>query len=192
MTREPWTPSDGIRRDLRLIDQSITSFSILRDRYRRRSLYLSVTLLVAGVALVLLTFGSDEVLALIGVQPSSANVMIGVAGAVLFVASLIELRVDWQGQASLFGWASDRFAEVKLAYRTYLDGPKSDEVREAELRGQYQTASALAPRIPEAEFLPLKQAHLRKVALSKMVSRSPGTPILLLRWRLMRSGRFEE
>lgn len=186
-----WEPSSAIARDYRLIDQSITAFSILRDRYRRRATYLSIALMVAGVALVLLTFGSRDVLALAGLDPRAAETWTGIAGALVFVLALIEIRVDWLGRASLYAWAADRFADLKLAYATYLGGPEPSDVREAELRGQYQAASAVAPRVPESDFLRLKQAHLQKVALSKMISESPGTPITVLRVRLMRAGRLE-
>jgi hypothetical protein len=190
--RKGWQASEGIRRDFRVLDQSITAFSILRDRYRRRSTALTVAMVAAGVALVLLTFGAEEVLMTLGLDGAGGRVWIGIFGSLVFVASLVELRVDWQGRASLYAWAADRFADLKLDYGSYMDGPEPSEVREAELRGQYQSAVSAAPRIPERDFLKLKQAHLQKVALSKMVSRSPGTPMAVLRWRLARAGRLDE
>lgn len=191
-SQRAWHPSEGIARDFDRIDMYVTAFSILRDRYRRWDFFVSLFLMAAGVGLVLLTFGSEEVLALLSISATAAPVITGVLGAIVFIASLVEIRVNWQGDASLYAWAADRFAELKLEYGSYVDGPGKDDVREAELRGRYQSASAVAPRLPEDQFLPLKQAHLRKVALSRMVSQSPGTPLAVHRWRLMRRGKVEK
>jgi hypothetical protein len=149
---------------------------------------MSLLLLLAGASLFALSFGSEEVLGVFGLGSTASRLVAGALGTVVFAASLIELRLDWAERAALYGAAAERHARLKAQYRNFLKGRSRTASGADELRREYQAVSAAGPGIPERDFLRLKQKHLRKVRLSQMLDDAPGTPIWILRWRLLREG----
>jgi hypothetical protein len=177
-------PADDARNELRVIDQTLTGYSMLRDTYARRAATLSIILLFSGVLLLLLSFGSGQILGLLGWPSDRATVLTAILGGVVFATSLADMRLGWAPRAALYGAAADRYAGLKALYRNYLHNQTPTAARTTDLRERHQALGALGPGIPERDFLRLKQAHLRKVQLSQMLDQSPGTPIAVLKWRL--------
>ena len=178
-----------VSRQKRVVDQMLTSHSLLRDRYRRRARLLNLVLLVLGVALCALTFASTDNLSSIGVSPPTADFLLRVVAVAVFLISLIEARLNWSGLASIHGDAADRLFRIKQKHRELLDASgelDSDQI--ANLKKEYLVVHSNLPEIPERHFLQLKAKHLRKVGLSRRLDTSPGRPVWLIKWDLFREG----
>ncbi|MGM0356374.1 hypothetical protein [Streptomyces sp. ECR3] len=87
--------------------------------------------------------------------------------------TLIDMVVDWRGNAQRHGDAVRQLAALKAEYRT--PPAPGDEVAEKDrLSQRYQAVMDALPPIPEGYFLSLKASHLRKVEISKILSQNPG------------------
>jgi hypothetical protein len=187
------TGVDEAKRELRVLDQSITAFSILRDRYERRDLILtSVTLggssLVAGLAIA----GDGPLRALGIVSPEALRAWIAVAGILLVAATVLGIRFDWSGKASLFRYAADTCSRLKGRYREAIEGhDPSQPSRLEDVRREYHITMSWLPRIPDSQFVALKAKHHQKVVLSRLIDGRPFVPMwwvrLVLSFRAMRS-----
>lgn len=176
-------------RKRRVIDQMITAHSVLRDRFKRRAFFLSISLLTAAVVLNACVFVRDDVLTGFGLDPKRANIVLGVASAFTFLISLIEVRVDWSGQSRLHEDGVKKLFRLKLALckldeATQEDAPHKNEKQNEEFE---RVMSEIVP-LPEGEFNSLKARHRFKVELSKRIDQHPSAPLWWLRLRLRVEG----
>ncbi len=180
---------DEIERQQRVPDQMLTMYSLLRDRYARRSICLTLGILASSVVLVACTFLPETALAMVNISPFATKVVLGVFSSLILFLSIADLRVDWKERSRQYGEAADRLASVKLRFRVALSGTQSlPDPTGAELMREYNDAIKGLPRIPDRQFLKLKAYHLRKVRLSQMIDGAVGCPIWVLRLRLLKHG----
>lgn len=173
---------EELRRQQRVLDQMVTAYSVLRDRYRRRSRWLNIGLLGCSVALCACAFMSDSLLLRYGVSSQECRLVIGLLSVAVFFLSLVEFRVDWKSRAAAFGDAAEKVATLKLRIRGLIDeGGDGDPQHVSAVAAEYAVAMEALPRIPDDQFLSLKAVHARKIVLSKMVDEHPGAPVFALR-----------
>jgi len=170
-------------RQYRVLDQTLTAHSILRDRYGKWSLCLTVGLLALAVVLNAFVFASDEVFTLFGGDPGDVRLWLGMVSVAILILSIADFKVDWQGRAKLHQDAVRRLRNLKAEFRSARARSKddiSDELIEGLSQGYAKVMEELPP-IPENEFVRLKVQHLRKVRLSREVDNWPGVPLVFRR-----------
>lgn len=186
--------ADGeIQRQYRVIDQTLTMYSVLRDRYARLALLLTLGLFATSIFLCAFTFTPDDILRLFGISEPVARLALALLSALVFFLSIAELCLNWRDKSAQFGQAAEAISRLKALYRSILSkgtDPTADEFRH--LRDEYKRGMDDLPRIPDGVFLRLKAYHLRKVEISKMISARPGHPVWLLRIQLLVRGRFRD
>ena len=176
-----------ITRMYRVSDLMITAHSTLRDRYAFRARATDIVLLVGGALVAAFTFldpGTARILLPSGLP---AAVLVGLAGIGIFVASLVQMKMDWNGRSALHGRAAEAYLSIKhelgRAKCSLAEDPKTFESAFASLRDRYEAIGVGAISVPDRLFPRLKQIHALKVEISKALDLRPGASILLLRWR---------
>ena len=182
--------ADENERQYRIIDQLMTSHAVLRDRYGRRATLLNVSLLSLAIALNGFVFASDDFLKLLFREHAgAATAALGIISIALLVLSIVELRVDWEGQSRSHSEAVGRLSQLKAEYREAHASKDSD--RFDDLTRDYASTMEALPPVPERSFTRLKAHHEFKRLLSQEISKHPGVPAILLsvrlRWNAWRS-----
>ena len=170
--------SNGSReedRQFRVLDQTTTAYSILRDRYSRRGTALNAVVLVGSIVVTVLAIASNETLKVVGITDSdAARAWMGIAGILLMVASVLEIKYDWMGKSRLYGHAAETCGRLKGRYREAIEGEDpSQHGRLEDVRREYLLTMTWLPRIPETQFLPLKARHRQKIAMSRFLDEHP-------------------
>jgi hypothetical protein len=155
----------------------------LRDQWALKALCLNVCLLVASSFLCAFVFAD---LSVFGVTPDASRIALGLLSIATFSLSLVELRVDWKGKATLHNDAVKKLSALKNEYRqSYSRFKGCDREENDRLSEEYSKVLTDIISVPEAQFLSLKAEYLSKVELSRLISRYPGVPLGLLRLKLM-------
>lgn len=178
-----------LERQYKVTDQMISIYSVLRDRYARRALWLTLGIFGCSVILCAATFLPDEALNSIGITSVMSKVILGAVSSTVLFLSIAELRVDWKERSRRYGDASDRLSILKAHLRSALArDDKANAERSKELSEQYALTFENLPGIHDRQFAKLKAYHLRKVCISQMIDRAPGCPIWFHRLRLLYEG----
>lgn len=188
----PPTPEESalqeIARQRRLIDQTITAHSVLRDRYRRQATAMTCGLLAASVLATAFAFASGETrVTIVGVSAQRAT-WLGWFAVITFAVTLIDLVVDWRGSKREHEDAVRQLAVLKTEYRTPPE-PGTELTQRDRLSERYQAVMDGVPNLPERYFLRLKARHLRKVEVSRILSDHPGMSVRQARRELKRRQR---
>lgn len=173
-------------RKFRVLSQTLSMHTALRDRYARRALIVDCLLLACSVVFCATAFATDAALAHFHFTPDQVRYAIRVSSVIAFMLSIISLRMDWKGKSASHRDAASRMSKALAAFRrnkaddgTWLPGCVGD------LDSAYCEATDNSVPIPENAFVILKAQHLKKVELSKMLDSNPGCPLLILRLRLL-------
>ena len=102
-----------IARMYRVSDLMVTAHSTLRDRYLFRARFLEIVLLVGGALVAAFTFVDPAVARVMLPSNLPASVAVGLAGIGIFAASLVQMKMDWNGRAALHGRAAEAYLSVK-------------------------------------------------------------------------------
>ena len=180
-----------IERMFRVSDLMITAHSTLRDRYAFRARLADVMLLVGGVLVTAFTFVDPTVAKFILPSRVPAAVLIGLAGIAIFVVSLVQMKMDWNGRSALHGRAAESYLSIKHQLGRAMCWPKEGEGAAestfASIRDRYEAIGVTTVSLPDRLFPRLKKNHRLKVEISKTLDVRPGTSIWLLRakfwWR---------
>ena len=176
--------SDKIKHRRRIVDMLLSMHSHLRDRYSRRGLWLDVAILAGSVVLCTVTFLDPALLRWAGVSKESFRLVAGAVSALLFILSLVMLRVDWKEAAGRHARAVALLGELKERGRA-ARGNDPDDSAVFDFIRAYDAVMKTVPPVPDHEFPKLKAYHLRKRALSEALDDAPHTPMWLLKLRLM-------
>ncbi|NMA30682.1 MAG: hypothetical protein GX941_02595 [Candidatus Methanofastidiosa archaeon] len=177
---------EEMERAYRVIDQSISMHSYLRDRYALGAFLLEVGLLACSVVFCATTFIPDDSFIKIGLLPGMVYFILGVSSILSFFASLVAWRVDWKGKSISHRDAVQKMSQVKSMFRSsYQENKKFSDECKKELLHAYWDANINSIEIPDNMFVKLKLYHLCKIELSKMASNFPGCPFCVLRMILI-------
>lgn len=173
---------EELRHHYRVIDMMLTMHSALRDRYQRRALLVDLVLLCSSVILCAAVFIDPDVVKSLNIDPQMSRIAIGICSILVFLISVMELRVDWKEKAERHSQANEALGRLKAECRELLkseDQPDSQRIKE-QCHACAWVLNSL-PKIPEAEFHRLKALHKRKIELSKMIGTYPGSSLFMLR-----------
>jgi len=172
-----------LSRQFRVLDQTLSMHTMLRDRYARLALILDIMLLACSVTFCATTFARDEAFTKVGLSSQNVRYVLGIASVSAFFASLVALRVDWKGKSALHRDAVQRLTTVLALFRElHRDDGTWPQDRGAELHQAYWRAMNHIVEVPTGAFVGLKARHLRKVKVSKMLDSMPGCPVFVLRF----------
>jgi hypothetical protein len=175
-------PREQLKRVARVSDMMCTAHAGLRDRYRRWALWLDLALLVPSAWLVALTFVEPRINALLTPGTIEPQIWTGVLSVILFALSIVQLRVDWKGQADAHARAFEGFAEVKRDANLVLSSAQvATEEMCRPIFARYGSAGSTP--IPESEFLRQKRNHLLKVAVSRHLDTHPAASPAFMKLR---------
>ena len=171
-----------VQRQYRVLQQTLSMHTMLRDRYTSLALGLDISLLLGSLVLCGAVFTGDDLLRGIGLTQSITRGVMGGASFLVFFATLIGLRVSWKGKAERHRHAADRLTEGLARFRESRSEDSTwQEDRTADLNQLYWSIMRNVTPIPSNQFNQLKARHLRKVRISKMLDASPGCPVCFVR-----------
>jgi hypothetical protein len=164
-------------RQYRVLQQTLSAHAALRDGYSAKAKAAEIVLLVCATIFCATTFAGEGVYADLGVSAQTGRLVLGVASVLAFGASLAILVIDWRGSAARHGDAAQKWTAALEEFRRRRlgDGSWPEEERLA-LNAAYWEADTNSVSIPEKSFNRLKARHLRKVEVSKLLSKYPGCP----------------
>lgn len=178
------TIREEAERQHKVIDMMLTMHAILRDRYRRWAMFMSVVLLCSSFIIVAGIFINPNIVDKLRIDTSINEFVISICSLVVFLVALIEAKVDWRGQAEKHEGAFKALQKLKVSSKELLVSNLSDEKVKERWLLINATLNELLP-IPDKKFAKLKAAHLKKVEISKLLSQHPGCGIFLLRFSLL-------
>jgi hypothetical protein len=186
------TVDEEIDRMFKITDQMATCHSVLRDRYHRYSLIAEIVVLVGSATLTSLAFLDSAALKAIVPSQVPPPILLAVAGLVTFVASIVQLKVDWGGKSALHAKAAEFVFDLKNELgRIHLVNSQAErDALFVPVRAKYEMIGKLTPPIPDAQFLLLKRLHCLKIEVSRRISRHPGTWPWLMKLRIVFSDNF--
>lgn len=179
-----------LERQKKVISMMITAHSILRDRYLFLSSLFENGLIVASVILNAFVFIDAQFIdKQTGISEECQKLIVGIASIFVFAISLVLLQVRWKEKAESHGRAADQLfslmQEIKVLIDIADDSEKSDEL--PSFNKKYTDINTAIVKIPDSKFNALKLRHKRKVELSKMIDKYPGSLLFILRIKLFLS-----
>lgn len=176
------TPSEKeTERQYRVLQQTLSAHTTLRDGYTAKAKAAEILLLVCATVFCATTFAGEGFYEDLGVSLQIGRLVLGIVSVLAFASSLVILVVDWKGSAARHSEAADKWSTALEEFRKLRtgDGSWPEEAR-ATLNAAYWEADRNSTNIPERRFNRLKARHLQKVEVSRLISRHPGCPPLIL------------
>ncbi len=170
---------EELRRIHRVINMMTTMHSILKDRYRFFALSVDLLILFCSVILCAAVFLDPAILKTLNIGAASSRVVLGITSMLVFLLSLVQLRVNWKGKSELFDRSLETLCQLKSECGILLESPNSSEEEVLEQCKNYNEILAKLPKIPDRLFTTLKAKHKRKVELSKYIDTRPESPFWL-------------
>jgi hypothetical protein len=173
--------NEELNRQFRVLNQTIGIHSDLACIYKRRSLILDIILLVSSALLCATVFVDDSFFKQLGLNVRS-NLLTGSFSLIVFIGSLISIKVDWKGLSARHYDAGQKLTRVGALFRKYRcgDGAWQDECRDKINNDYWVVCDNIIP-IPSNKFVKFKSRYLRKVELSKSSSEHPGYSLWMLK-----------
>ena len=173
----------------RRANQMATMHSRLRNHYDWWNSATNIFLLIFSACLLAIAFISDDFLQrTISISPDTFKWINGITATANFSVSLVLLAWQPAEKAAAHAQAVNHYAKMK--YEIKRLEAKSTQLTEdavSTLEEDYFNTRDL-PGISEKQFLPLKQWHLLKVALSKEIDANPYVPLWFLRLKMLLKG----
>ena len=177
---------EEIERIRRVSDQLCTAHAALSDRFSRRALLLDIVVLVLSALVTALAFVDPKLLHHAMHEAVDHAIVVGIFGLVVFCLTLIQSKTDWRGRGEAHKRSFTMYAEVKREAGYLLASSSDIPSREFQrLAARYDMASDVGSGVPESEFLRLKQKHLTKIEISKLLDKKPGASIWLTKLKLL-------
>jgi hypothetical protein len=165
----------------RVMDQSLTAHSILRDRYRLRDRSLTLAVVTLSIVATAFAFLSGDLIVHLGRTAIKLPAILGVLTATIFFLTLAETIVGWRRRAWSHEHAVHALAELKATMRGATKDGDVVSTGHVDISALYQRTMASLPEIPESKFLILKARHHRKVLISKLIDTHKGAPLIYVR-----------
>ncbi len=178
--------ANEIARQYRVLKQTLSMHSDLRDEFIFKSRVAEIVILVCSVILCSVTFASDDFYHTLGIVPGQGRVVMGIASVAVFAFSLALIVLSWNREAAQHAEAAKRWSDVLQRFRaTRLEDKSWPSQVWAELSGLYWQADKFSVDIPGRRFNTLQARYLRKLLISRLKSKHPGAPHFIL-WLLIR------
>lgn len=169
-----------------------TSHSVLRDRFHRYAIVLECAVLVGSTSLTSLAFADASFLKTVIPFNMNPTILLAVAGLVTFLATVVQMKMDWGGRSALHAKAAEFVFDLKneLGRIHLVNAPEEREAMFVPARARYEMIGKLTPPIPDHQFLALKRLHCLKIEVSKRLAANPGTWPWLARLQIIRADNF--
>ncbi len=169
-------------RKYRVLRQTLGIHSILRDKFALRAKLVESILLVCSVIFCATTFANDELYQTLGIDAARGKVVLGITSVAAFAAALILLFVDWKGRSEKHWQGAERWSKVLALYRDawHSDGTWETEKVDQLNKAYWDADEHTVPLPSGCAFSSLKSKFLLGVEISKLKSRYPGCPKLIL------------
>lgn len=183
------TTSDTIgefKRKKRVADILTTAHNILGERYRKISVVFDITVMLVSFLILVASLvelaAPARIASILGFWTVYA---IPVGAIVIFILSVVEWRISWKQKAEAHFSAANVFSLLRGEITALLSrGFEDGDVDAAKIEDRYDKLGQACVKIPHAKFVRLKRAHMRKVALSKLLDKQPFANSMVLRIRL--------
>ncbi|MBD2121018.1 hypothetical protein [Trichocoleus sp. FACHB-262] len=182
-------PSNSLTEQLKAMNrranQMATMHSKLRDDYAWWNSATNFFLLIFSACLLSIAFISDDFLQrTIGMSPDTFKWVNGITATANFSVSLILLAWQPAEKAAAHAQAVNHYAKIR--YKIKRLEAKANQLTEDDINSLEESYfdTRDLPGISERQFLPLKQWHLLKVALSKELDVNPYAPLWFLRLKM--------
>lgn len=181
---EPNQSLKELQRVKKVSDLLCTGHAMKADELSRLALGLDLSLLTVSAWLVAVSFLDERLATRLTPFDINPQLWTGLLGFAAFILSLIQLRVDWKGQADAHRRSCDLYAEVKrdIGYLLANGDLADDDIRRSFTK--YDMASASSVPISEKDFLRIKRGHHLKLEVSRLIDAKPSASIILLKIRL--------
>lgn len=174
-----------VRRIKKVSDMLVSAHASLCDRYDRWALLTDVAILASSTWSIAVVFVEPRIGTALTPFKMDPQLWIGLLSIITFFVSILELRVDWRGRADAHKRACEMYAEVKRDCGQLLaSGDSISKELFEPILARYSLATSVGTKINEVEFLRQKRRHLRKVEISKYLSRHPSASIPLVRFKM--------
>lgn len=172
---------DEIRRQYRVLQQTLGIHSILRDEYAWWEKAFQIIILLCSVIFSATTFASDQLYKTLNLPPELSSIILDLAALLAFGLSLVLLVVDWRTRSIEHRDAVNNWFVVLRKFRESKIGSNiwPDDILQ-ELSNSYWEADKNSVEIPDKRFNGLKAKYLKKVAVSELKSSYPGCPLFIL------------
>lgn len=171
-----------INRKFRVLDQTLSMHSSLGEKYKLRALVLDISLLTCATIFCATTFINENFYSSLGLTPSKIKLILGCTSIIAFLASIISLRIDWKGLYASHTTATQKLSEVLSIFRqTQVNNGLWPEEEIVNLSNKYNSVMNNIIAIPSKSFNNLKAKYLKKVEISKLISKNPGYPNFILK-----------
>ena len=174
-------------RKFRVLDMMLSGHSSLSERYRRRSTGLILAIMALSILGATLALQDDKSIGIFTIDLESKEWLALLTGLIFFL-SIVELVLDWRGRAGAHEDAANRLGKLKGEFRRAEVTDETVQMDGVDIDEEYDQTTAAIVEIPNPVFNRLKAKHRRKIEISKLLDKSPGAPLLLLRWRVFREG----
>ena len=166
-----------LKTEIRVADMMVTMHAALRDLNARLSAVIDLFVFLFSIALLASVFADVTILKAIGISEEISELTLRISSILVFFFLIVILRVDWKQKAWRHQDAVSKLSRLKF----HLKARSLDSSAELDhLREEYRIVMESLPHIPERVFNRLKAKHLRKVAVSKLLSRCPGSSSFLI------------
>lgn len=178
--------AEEIGREYRVLRQTLSMHSDLRDEFSRKARLAEILILICSAFLCSVTFAGAEFYQALAMDPGRGRILTGLAGVAAFASSLALLVLGWNRRAAEHTEEAKRWSAVLQRFRsTQLEDHSWPEVIREELSDLYWQTDKYSVGIPGRRFTDLKGRYLRKVLMSRLKSRFPGAPRLVI-WLVVR------
>jgi len=169
----------------RRANQMATMHSRLRDHYAWWNSATNIFLLVFSACLLSIAFISEDFLQrTTSISPDTFTWINGITATANFSMSLVLLAWQPAEKAAAHAQAIKHYAKTR--YEIKRLEAKPDQLTEDNIKTleEFYFDTRDLPGISEKQFLPLKQWHLLKVALSKELDANPYQPLWFLKLKM--------
>jgi hypothetical protein len=179
---------EEVKKMCRKADMLCTAHSVERAIFRRRGIIIDIFLMVISVYIVAMAFVDPSLTSVLVPNHWNLVLWIGTLSIATFILSMLQFIVSWKALADAHDRSFGMYAETKSKSIELLNGNGAIS-REAynSIRTRYDMASDIGIPIKDARFLKLKQKHLLKVEISKILDQRPAAWVCWIRvslwWR---------
>lgn len=172
---------EELKRQKRVLKMLITMHSVLRDRLSRIALITDIILLVSAILLNALVFIDFKYLQPLFKIELYSEIVIGIFALIVFTSSMITLLVRWKQKAEAHNRAAIQLNVLLNECRIIIEHDEVNKENLVEFSKKYSQITGSIIQIQDNHFAKLKSLHYQKIRLSKMISKNPGIPIIILR-----------
>lgn len=173
---------EEINRQKRVLDMMVSIHFKLHDTYKYKALFIEIFLLSASVVLNALVFVDYKYFQRFSISAEDAQLYTGVFSVLVFALSVVMLLVNWREKCTKHAQAAKELCKLLQEAREIIDaGQANNQLLLTSFNDKYKQINNVITSIPDKKFNRLKAYHLRKVELSKYISKHPKNPYWLIR-----------